>query len=42
MRQGMRDATIAAAQVLGVKEIGAMNFGGEFGRHTYHLRKLVT
>lgn len=41
MRQGMRVAIQAAAQVVGVRQIGAMNFGGEFGRHQYHLRKLL-
>jgi formylmethanofuran--tetrahydromethanopterin N-formyltransferase len=41
MRQGIRVAIQAAAQVPGVREIGAMNFGGEFGRHTYHLHELL-
>ena len=41
MKQGMRVAIQAAAQVPGVREIGAMNFGGEFGRHTYHLHELL-
>jgi formylmethanofuran--tetrahydromethanopterin N-formyltransferase len=41
MREGMRVAIEAAARVDGVKEIGAMNFGGEFGRHQYHLHELL-
>jgi formylmethanofuran:tetrahydromethanopterin formyltransferase len=41
MKQGIRVAIQAAAQVPGVCEIGAMNFGGEFGRHTYHLHELL-
>jgi len=24
-----------------VRQIGAMNFGGEFGKHQYHLRELL-
>jgi len=29
------------ATVAGVQQIGAMNFGGEFGKHKYVLRELV-
>jgi formylmethanofuran--tetrahydromethanopterin N-formyltransferase len=42
MREGMRTAVEAAARVDGVQQIGAMNFGGEFGRHQYHLHELLT
>jgi formylmethanofuran:tetrahydromethanopterin formyltransferase len=41
MRQAMKVAIEAAAQVPGVREIGAMNFGGEFGKHQYHLHQLL-
>jgi formylmethanofuran:tetrahydromethanopterin formyltransferase len=41
MRRGMKVAIEAAARVPGVREIGAMNFGGTFGRHAYHLHKLL-
>jgi formylmethanofuran:tetrahydromethanopterin formyltransferase len=41
MRQGMRVAIEAAAHVPGVLEIGAMNFGGAFGRHKYYLHELL-
>jgi formylmethanofuran--tetrahydromethanopterin N-formyltransferase len=41
MARGIKVATEAAARVPGVLEIGAMNFGGAFGRHKYHLRELV-
>lgn len=41
MRQGLRVAIEAAAQVPGVREIGAMNFGGTFGRHKFHLHQLL-
>ena len=41
MRQGLKAAIEAAAQVPGMQEIGAMNFGGEFGRHKFHLRELL-
>lgn len=41
MRQGLKAAIEAAAQVPGMQEIGAMDFGGEFGRHKFHLRKLL-
>jgi formylmethanofuran--tetrahydromethanopterin N-formyltransferase len=41
MRRAMKVAVEAAAQVPGVKQIGAMNFGGEFGKHQYHLHELL-
>jgi formylmethanofuran--tetrahydromethanopterin N-formyltransferase len=41
MRRSMKAAVEAAARVPGVVEIGAMNFGGTFGRHRYYLRELV-
>lgn len=41
MREGMKAAVEAAARVDGVVMIGAMNFGGEFGRHQYHLHELL-
>lgn len=41
MRQGLKAAIEAAAQVPGMQEIGAMDFGGEFGRHKFHLRELL-
>lgn len=41
MEQGMKAAIEAAAPVPGVEAIGAMNFGGTFGRHQYHLHKLL-
>jgi formylmethanofuran--tetrahydromethanopterin N-formyltransferase len=41
MRQAMRAATLAAVTVPGVLQIGAMNFGGAFGRHKYPLHELV-
>jgi len=41
MRQGMRVAIEATTGVAGVLQIGAMNFGGQFGRHQYPLRELV-
>ncbi len=41
MRIAMREAIRAACHVDGVLEIGAMNFGGQFGRHQYWLRELV-
>jgi formylmethanofuran--tetrahydromethanopterin N-formyltransferase len=41
MRCGMKAAVEAAARVPGVVEIGAMNFGGAFGRHKYTLRELI-
>lgn len=42
MRQGMKVGIQAAVRVPGVTQIGAMNFGGEFGRHTFHLREILT
>ena len=41
MKQGLKVAIEAAAQVPGVREIGAMNFGGTFGRHKFYLRQLL-
>lgn len=41
MARGIKAAAEAAARVPGVLEIGAMNFGGAFGRHKYYLRELV-
>jgi len=41
MKQAMKVAIEAAAKVTGVKEIGAMNFGGEFGRHKFYLHELL-
>lgn len=41
MRRAMKVAIEAAAQVPGVREIGAMNFGGEFGKHQYHLYEIL-
>jgi formylmethanofuran--tetrahydromethanopterin N-formyltransferase len=41
MGRGIGAAAKAAARVPGVVEIGAMNFGGAFGRHKYYLRELV-
>jgi formylmethanofuran--tetrahydromethanopterin N-formyltransferase len=41
MRKAMKVAIEAAARVRGVQEIGAMNFGGEFGRHEFHLHELL-
>ncbi|GAB4404996.1 MAG: formylmethanofuran--tetrahydromethanopterin N-formyltransferase [Anaerolineales bacterium] len=41
MRRAMKVAIEAAAGVPGVREIGAMNFGGEFGKHQYHLHELL-
>ena len=42
MKRAMKVAIEAAAQVPGVREIGAMNFGGEFGRHKFYLHELLT
>lgn len=42
MKRGLRVAVRAAAQVRGVQQIGAMNFGGAFGRHRYHLHELLS
>ncbi len=41
MKKAMGAAIRAAAGVPGVQRIGAMNFGGAFGRHQFHLRELV-
>ncbi len=41
MRRAMRVALTAAAQVPGVLFLGAMNFGGEFGKHQYHLHEIL-
>ena len=41
MKQGLKVAIEAAAQVPGVREIGAMNFGGTFGRHKFYLHQLL-
>lgn len=41
VRRGMKAAIEAAAKVPGVLEIGAMNFGGQFGRHKYVLHELL-
>ncbi|MGQ9517577.1 MAG: hypothetical protein ACUVT1_09925 [Anaerolineae bacterium] len=41
MRDAIREAIRAACHVDGVLEIGAMNFGGQFGRHQYWLCELL-
>jgi formylmethanofuran:tetrahydromethanopterin formyltransferase len=41
MKRAMKVAINAAAQVPGVVQIGAMNFGGSFGKHAYHLHELL-
>lgn len=41
MREAMRAAIQAACRMDGLLEIGAMNFGGQFGRHQYRLRELL-
>ncbi len=41
MRRAMTLSLRAAAQVPGVLYLGAMNFGGQFGRHQYHLHELL-
>ena len=41
MKRAMRVALMAAAQVPGVLFLGAMNFGGEFGKHQYHLHEIL-
>lgn len=41
MKQGLKVAIEAAARVAGVREIGAMNFGGTFGRHKFYLHQLL-
>ena len=42
MKKAMAVGLAAAAQVPGVLYLGAMNFGGEFGKHQYHLHQLLT
>jgi formylmethanofuran--tetrahydromethanopterin N-formyltransferase len=41
MRRAMTLSLRAAAQVPGVLYLGAMNFGGQFGKHQYHLHELL-
>lgn len=41
MREAMRVSLTAAVQVPGVLYLGAMNFGGEFGKHQYHLHQIL-
>jgi len=41
MKQGLKVAIEAAGRVPGVREIGAMNFGGTFGRHKFYLHQLL-
>jgi formylmethanofuran--tetrahydromethanopterin N-formyltransferase len=41
MRRAMTLSLRAAAQVPGVMYLGAMNFGGQFGKHQYHLHELL-
>ena len=41
MRRAMTVSLRAAAQVPGVLILSAMNFGGQFGRHQYHLHELL-
>lgn len=41
MKQGLKAGIEAAAQVPGMREIGAMNFGGTFGRHQFHLHQVL-
>ncbi|MCL4489607.1 MAG: hypothetical protein M1570_15985 [Chloroflexi bacterium] len=41
MRQAMTLSLRAAAQVPGVLQLSAMNFGGQFGRHKYDLHELL-
>jgi formylmethanofuran:tetrahydromethanopterin formyltransferase len=41
MKRAMAVSLRAAAQVPGVLYLGAMNFGGAFGKHQYHLRELL-
>lgn len=41
MRRAMTLSLSAAAQVPGVLFLGAMNFGGQFGKHQYHLHELL-
>jgi formylmethanofuran--tetrahydromethanopterin N-formyltransferase len=41
MRQAMRVGLTAASRVPGVMYLGAMNFGGGFGKHQYHLHEIL-
>ena len=41
MRKAMSVSLKAAAQVPGVMMLSAMNFGGKFGKHQYHLHELM-
>lgn len=41
MQRAMAVSLRAAAQVPGVLYLGAMNFGGAFGKHQYHLHELL-
>ncbi|MBI4790754.1 MAG: hypothetical protein HY782_27310 [Chloroflexi bacterium] len=41
MRRAMSLSLCAAAQLPGVLYLGAMNFGGQFGRHKYDLHELL-
>jgi formylmethanofuran--tetrahydromethanopterin N-formyltransferase len=41
MKKAMKVSLTAAAQVPGVLYLGAMNFGGQFGRHQYHLHQIL-
>lgn len=41
IKKAMKVAIEVAAKVPGVKEIGAMNFGGQFGRHNFDLHELL-
>ncbi|MCL4458838.1 MAG: hypothetical protein M1577_02870 [Chloroflexi bacterium] len=41
MKRAMKVAIEAAVHVPGVMQIGAMNFGGAFGRHKYYLLELL-
>jgi formylmethanofuran--tetrahydromethanopterin N-formyltransferase len=40
MKKAMKVGIEAAVKVPGVKKIGAMNFGGEFGKHKLYLHEL--
>jgi formylmethanofuran--tetrahydromethanopterin N-formyltransferase len=41
MQKAMAVALAAACQAPGVMALTAMNFGGQFGKHQYHLRPLL-
>jgi formylmethanofuran--tetrahydromethanopterin N-formyltransferase len=41
MKRAMAVSLWAAAQIPGVLYLGAMNFGGAFGKHQYHLHELL-